>query len=172
MKSSTKPPIIAFPCAIVVDSREQLPYAFADLHADARDGYRPLAVTLRNGCLPEGDYSLEGFENQIAVERKSLADLYGTLGQGRGRFQRELERLDALSFAAVVVEADWREVLMDPPDRSRLNPKTVYRSVIAWQQRRPRVHWWFCVNRRMAEITTFRILERFYRDQQSKNCKK
>ena len=42
-------------------------------------------------------------------------------------------------------------------------PKTVYRSVIAWQQRYD-VHWLFAPGRPFAEKTTYHILDRFYRD--------
>src|SRR5581483_2134770 len=101
--------------------------------------------------------------NQLAVERKSLADLFHTLGQGRDRFQRELGRLAKYDFAAIVIEADWSTIIMDPPKRSRLLPKTIFRSVIAWQLRYPRIHWWTCPNRQFAEVTTFRLLERFWK---------
>ena len=40
----------------------------------------------------------------------------------------------------------------------------VVRSAIAWQQRHPRVHWWFVPGRDFAEKLTFRILERYYLD--------
>jgi hypothetical protein len=70
-----------------------------------------------------------------------------------------------MTFAAVVVEADWEKILKHPPDFSRLNPKTIFRSVIAWQQRYPRVHWWMGPDRRFAEIVTLRILERFLKGQ-------
>ena len=150
------------PFVVVIDTREQRPFAFAGLRADAREGNRPLAVRTAVGTLGQGDYSVLGLEAQVAVERKSLADLYGTLGGGRKRFERELERLAGLAWAAVVVEADWPTVL-GGHDRSRLNPKTIHRSVIAWQQRYPTIHWWFCGDRRLAEITTFRILERWWK---------
>lgn len=65
--------------AIVVDTREQTPYEFATMVCDKADGGGPLYVpTLRAG-LPTGDYSLAGYEDMVAVERKSLADLFGTL---------------------------------------------------------------------------------------------
>ncbi|MDE2097140.1 MAG: ERCC4 domain-containing protein, partial [Patescibacteria group bacterium] len=123
------------------------------------------------GTLKSGDYSLLGFENRIAIERKSLSDLFSTLGQGRDRFHRELERLAATDyqFAAVVCEADWATVLASPPERSMLRPKTVFRSVIAWQIRYPLVHWWFCPGRAFAEKVTFRLLERFWKEQQTGN---
>jgi DNA excision repair protein ERCC-4 len=160
------PPPPTFPTVIVIDTREQSPYTFASIRSDARDGGKLLAITTRRGTLRSGDYSLLGYERRIAVERKSLADLYGTLGRGRARFERELARLAAMQFAAVVVEAEWSEVLGSPPPRSRLNPKTIYRSVLAWQQRYPSVHWWFLPGRAYGEVTTFRILDRFLRESQ------
>jgi ERCC4-type nuclease len=149
---------------VLIDSREQHPFTFAGLRADARQGRRPLVVPTQVTTLPSGDYSLAGLENAVAVERKSLADLYHTLAAGRGRFERELGRLTDMEFAAVVVEADWDAIINRPPDRSRLLPKSVFRSVVALQQRFPRVHWWACPGRRFAEVATFRILERFHRD--------
>jgi ERCC4-type nuclease len=159
---------LVFPVAVVIDTREGLPYSFGGMRTDACDGNRHLLVPVIAGTLQQGDYSLEGYTGQggIQLERKSAQDLFGTLGQGRKRFQRELERLqDVPSVAAVVVEAEWSEILWRPPERSQLRPKTVYRSVIAWQQRYPRVAWWMVPGRAMGERTTFRILERFWREE-------
>jgi len=147
----------------VIDTREQAPFAFAGLRTDARDGARPLTVPTVRAGLPSGDYSLSGHETRVAVERKSLEDLYGTLGHGRRRFERELQRLSAYELAEVVVEAGWDVVLMSPPERSRLRPKTVFRSVLAWKVRYPTVHWTFCPGRRFAEVWTFRLLERWWK---------
>lgn len=155
-----------FLATVAIDTREQCWFTFADMVADVADGGGSFRVPFRRVTLKSGDYSLVGYEDRIACERKSLADLFGTIGQGRDRFERELARLDELDVAAVVVEAGWEQVLLAPPSRSELPPKIVHRSVIAWQQRYPRVHWWFCDDRRLAEITTFRILERFWRERQ------
>jgi ERCC4-type nuclease len=154
------------PFVVVIDTREQLPLTFAGLTADAKDGRRPLVVQTQRGTLSQGDYSILGMERRVAVERKSAGDLFGTLGRHRRRFERELARLQALAFAAVVVEADWAEILTRPPERSRLPPKTVFRSVVAWQQRYRGVHWCFMPGRAAAEAATFRVLERFWRDRQ------
>lgn len=164
MTSRPNPEPLTTPFTILIDTREQLPWAFDGLTADYRDNYRPLAVRTRSTALPSGDYSLEDFAEHIAVERKSLADLFSTIGQGRDRFERELERLQRLEYAAVVVEADWQTVLTSPPPHTTLSPKIVFRSIVAWQQRYYRVHWWLIPSRRLAEVTTFRILERFWRD--------
>jgi ERCC4-type nuclease len=151
----------------LIDHREQLPFAFTGLRTDAKDGRRPLVVPTQRAALVTGDYSLEGSTDLVAIERKGLPDLYSTLGQGRDRFERELQRLAAMRFAAVVVEADWLKILRDPPENSRLNPKTIFRSVLAWQQRFVHVHWWFCGDRRFTEVVTFRILERFLKENRS-----
>jgi len=134
------------------------------LHADAKQGNKPLIIPWRWSTLETGDYSLDGHENEVAVERKSLTDLYGTLGGGRQRFEAEVERLAVMSHAAIVIEATWDRIMREPPPGSRLNPKTIYRTCIAWTQRFPRVHWFPVVDRRMAEITTFRILERWWNE--------
>jgi ERCC4-type nuclease len=151
---------------VLVDQREKSPFDFAGLRSDARDGRCELVVTTKAVHLVTGDYSIEGFENRVACERKNASDLFSSLGRGRARFQRELVRLDAMDFAAVVVEADWDEIINRPPERSRLRPKVIFRTVIAWQQRYPRVHWWACPDRRFAEVTTLRLLERYWRDHQ------
>lgn len=153
---------------IVCDTREQEPYTFAGLKADQVDGGHVMTVRTERRTLKSGDYSLSGFETRVAVERKSLADLFGTLGQGRDRFERELERLREYEFATVMVESTWPEILASPPTRSKLPPKTVLRSVIAWQQRYPNVHWFLAGNRRAAEGITLRILERFWKESQVK----
>ncbi len=157
-----------FPAVVLIDTREQLPFTFADIPADKEFGGGFWRIKTERGTVPSGDYSLAGQADRVAVERKSVADLFSTLSAGRDRFVRELERLAAYQFAAVVIEGDWTEITTAPPARSQLPPRIVYRSVLAWQQRYPRVHWWACPDRRFAEVTTFRILERYLKEQAAK----
>jgi DNA excision repair protein ERCC-4 len=86
--------------AIVVDTREQEPYAFESLR-----------VTSVRRALPAGDYSIAGLETIVAVERKTLDDFVSTVVWSRDRFRRELDRLRDYTAACVVVEADLRQVL-------------------------------------------------------------
>lgn len=149
---------------VVIDTRENLPYSFTGLSCDAADGGGPLTVPTVVGTLSSGDYSLLGYETRVACERKSLSDLYGTLGQGRDRFERELTRLAEMEFAAVVIEATWPEVCAEPPSHTKLPPKIVFRSILAWAVRYPRVIWLPAGPRRLAEVTTFRLLERWLKE--------
>jgi len=155
-----------FAVPVVCDTREGLPYTFEGMLCDAADGGGPLVVPTVRGTLASGDYSLEGYETRAAVERKSLTDLYSTLGQGRDRFERELARLAAYDFAAVVVEATLAEIATRPPPHTEMAPKAVYRSILAWMVRYGgKVQFIPAGPRRLAEVTTFRLLERFLKEE-------
>jgi DNA excision repair protein ERCC-4 len=160
------------PFTVVIDTREQNPYTFGGLRADAKHQRRPLAVRQVVRGIPTGDYSLDGYEQRVAVERKTMADLFRTAAGGRRRFERELGRLCALNIAFVMVEGTWEDMLLRPPEHSEMNPTAVACSVIAWQQRCPNVHWWTCNDRRQAEEFTFRILERFWREREGQGARR
>jgi len=151
------------PFTILVDSREQWPYRFDSLPASC--GFS--AVRVVRTFLPTGDYSVAGHEDRFAVERKSLEDLYATLGQGRSRFEAEVERLNRMEFAAILVEADlqevWRPADRRPNWKSRLVPRSVEGTIVAWSIRYPRVHWWTVGDRRAGEVRVFGACEKFWK---------
>lgn len=151
------------PFVIAIDTREQAPFTFDRLRADVREGGAALNVQTERRSFLSGDYSIKDHENEIAIERKSLSDLFGSIGKEHKRFKREIIRLSAMRYAAVVAEADWAEILAAPPKFTQLPPKIVYRTILAWQLEFPSVHWWLCPGRNFAEITTFRLLERFWK---------
>ncbi len=159
--------LVVCPFTIVVDSREQLPYTFTGMGGPA--GESLVVPTVVRG-LPSGDYSIDGMEDRVAIERKSLEDLYGSVTWGRERFEREIARLDALpGFAAVVVEASWPEIVAPhefrPGWTNQTEPRSVEGTIIAWSLRYSRVHWWPCGDRRGAECRTFSILRKFWEEE-------
>lgn len=79
---------------IVCDSREQNSLSF--------HGFRGVK-TVRSG-LKTGDYSIQGYEDQITFERKSVQDLVGTLIGGHERFLREMERMRAYKVRYILIE--------------------------------------------------------------------
>jgi len=87
------------PVRVIIDTREQLPYSFSD---------RVVAV---RGPLATGDYSVEGLEQTLAVERKSLDDFVSSVIRDRPRFRRELEKLRDYRAACVVVEASLGDIV-------------------------------------------------------------
>ena len=86
---------------IIIDTREQEPYSF-----DSRQ-----AAAVRR-ALPAGDYSVEGLEERVAVERKTLDDFVSTVIHSRARFRKELRKLAGYPAACVVVEAGVLDVLV------------------------------------------------------------
>ncbi len=102
----------------IVDSREQQPLALDPLQA----------VT---GTLTTGDYSIRGLEHVVAIERKSLSDLLGCIGQQRERFDREVQRLLAYPCRALVVESTWIEI--EAGDwRSKITASAAIGSLLGW----------------------------------------
>lgn len=161
--TTTKPSTVTAPFTILIDGREKAPYRFSGLHSGAASGSRPLVVTTEWCHLTTGDYTVRGLEDMVTVERKSLADLYSTLGQHRERFEEEFKRLAEFKRAVVVVEAGWYEMIHWPPERSKLNPKTVFRTALSWHVRYgvPVIP---AEDRRFAEIWTFRWLEKCWKE--------
>jgi ERCC4-type nuclease len=163
--------LVVCPFTVVRDSREQLPYEFTGMVGTAGE---PLVVPTVVKGLPSGDYSIDGMEDQVAIERKSLDDLYGSVTWGRERFEREIFRLNAMvsadrmRFAAVVIEASWPEIMAPLEYRpgwiNQTEPRSVEGTIVAWSIRFPRVHWWACGDRRGAECRTFSILRKFWEE--------
>ena len=102
---------------ILIDSREQQPFTFGG------------QIATQKAALQTGDYSILGLESEVSVERKSLQDLIGSLGKGRDRFDRELDRLSKFHTRALVCEGSWAE-LIDGQYRGQMNPKAAYGSVM------------------------------------------
>ncbi len=152
------------PFTIAIDNREQLPYLFQTIKCDASKTNRPMLIPTRFQTLQTGDYSIVGMEHLYTIERKSKPDLYGTLSGGRERFERELDRMAQLHHADIVIEASLIELITRPPEHSKVPPKAINRSIIAWSQRFPTVHWWMAENRVAGEQMAFRLLDRFYQD--------
>ena len=128
---------------MVIDTREQRGFKFIWIES------------VRKG-LKTGDYSLVGFEDRVAVERKSKSDGYGVVGSGRARFERELVRLAVLDRAAIVIECSLHEFCV-PPARTRIDQRMAVNSFISWScTYRIPVFW--CGSREYAEQVTLRFL--------------
>ncbi len=150
------------PFVVIVDSREQAPFNFTGLEGEGRDAGRPVVVETRVEALESGDYSIAGHESKLSIERKSVNDFFGSIGGGRERFEREMERLAQLEFAAVVIEGDWRELLIDRPNNVQIPGKVASRTIASWSLRY-HVHFFPMMGRRHAELFTFQLLSMYWR---------
>jgi ERCC4-type nuclease len=139
------------PITIIQDTREQRPLDFSPFPN----------VTVEVAKLWPGDYSVKGYEKSIAFERKSVADLIGTLKNGyagrhalrRLRFDYELEEFERhFDRAFIIVEPDEMATIHEAANMKHLMPqmptyqpsaaeqidRALYRSIIE-----PRMIWAF-----------------------------
>jgi len=131
---------------IVVDSGEKYAYRF---------GRHQVEVVRRR--LPAGDYGIELDGRIVAgVERKSLADLAGSLTSGRLGYA--LAELAAMPRAAVVVEDRYSRVFA----LEHVRPSAVADRLAEAQVRWPGVPIVFCETRQLAEDWTYRFLAAAY----------
>jgi len=165
MATKLTPDFAACDFTVIVDTSEQTPFTFRDIERLKRYGGGTLIIPTKKKSLYTGDYSIEGAETEITIERKEMGDFFHCCGGDRERFAGpggQLDRLNQMKFGCVVVEAEW-SMVMRGDRNSKMSPDSIHGSVIAWQQDEyPNVKWWFCT-RRLAEVTTFRILDRWWR---------
>lgn len=83
---------------ILVDTREKRPLQFPEWLGGIE------IKTL------SADYSLEGFEDILLIERKSLSDLISCIGKDRERFIRCLERLSNFKHKYLLIEASALDI--------------------------------------------------------------
>ncbi len=139
------------PVIIITDTRERHPYTFA--------GY---PVEVCRAALRTGDYSIPAGEGLVTVERKELGDLMNCLGHERARFVRELERMAAFTFAAVIVEAEQADIT-EGRYRAKIPPHVAMASIAAlWG--RFKIPFAFAGSRAEAERLTYELMRRFTLD--------
>lgn len=174
--------MVIAPFTVIIDSREQHPYSFNGFETGPKDKRKVFIVPVDTDGLKTGDYSIKGLESRVAIERKSKADLYGTIGSAvidyaeskawdNGRFVKELLRLNEMDYGAVVIEASWASCLLNPPEHSDFKPRSLMAAIMRMQKLAPRVHWWAFDTRGLAEKMTFRMLEQFWNDVQQGKVK-
>ena len=140
---------------IIIDSREQAPYLFQQYQAK-----------ISIGTLQTGDYSIPGFTDSVAIERKELGDLIGCLTHDRERFTRELERLRGYQAAAIVVEAPFAAIA-GGNYRSRMQPESAVQSVISIIEKY-RLPMFFAESRQAGEYFAYHFLRHFTRHAQER----
>ena len=110
---------------IQIDTREQQPLPISD--------FGTARVTMATG-----DYGIAGFSDlenpAFCVERKALPDLIGSLSTHRDRFLKEVQRMRAYRFRALLIEADEGQVARGEY-RSRMSPESVLQTLSALQTR-------------------------------------
>lgn len=136
---------------IICDNREQNGYTFSAFPE----------VVATPGTLTTGDYTLAGFADRLAIERKELSDLISCLTHDRDRFTRELERLRGFEAAAVVVEAKYSDIEKGRY-RSRMTPAAATQSIISIMVNY-RLPFFFAGTRSAGEQFTLDFIRHYHR---------
>jgi len=138
---------------IIVDTREKSPHKFKKIQGSC-NGYKIKKLDV-------GDYSLEGFEDYIIIERKNgIDELVGCFGKERDRFMRELENLADVPFRYIVVEEDLSRIF-GKRRFSRMAPKCFLSNVFSIIVKRG-IPVFFCKNRNEAHCFIYWLLYKAY----------
>jgi ERCC4-type nuclease len=109
---------------VVYDDREKHPWQFLSKR-----------WPMKKKRLKVGDYSVSGYEDKIAIEKKSgFNELFSNLtGKERARFERFLLRLSAYPLKCIVVEQPFTNsiltrisAILQKRTPTRLTPRTIH----------------------------------------------
>ena len=152
------------PFKIIKDTREKQGYTFAA----SRTKYH-VCKGMVNRKLDTGDYSIEGLEDKVCIERKaSVVELANNVGISRKRFEAEIERMKEFPHKFLVLEFSLTD-LMDFPEGSdvpnseikklRVTNKYMLRFLMEMQINH-NVNVIFCDSKKNAKWTVLSILKR------------
>jgi len=141
---------------IIVDTREQIPWEF---------GHH----TTSKKKLHTGDYSIEGMENILAIERKmSVSEIATNITENR--FKDVLERLGKIPHSYLIMEFDIEDIYTFPvgsdiPKRlwDKLRVKGFYiMKVLLEASLNYNIQLLFCGDSENAERTAVSLMKRVY----------
>jgi ERCC4-type nuclease len=93
---------------VVINTREQEPFPLYANHPNWIDG------ETRN-ALETGDYTIQGMEHLLALERKRLADIFACTVTDRAGFIAECERLSHFRWKAILIESTFEDLKASVP---------------------------------------------------------
>lgn len=103
---------------IIIDTRERKPLIFDNIEIVWKK-------------LDVGDYSIEGYENEIIFERKSIPDLYNSLVHERERFLRCVDRMKDIRLKYLIVEGNLSSIYRGIGTQSKANPNSIIGSMLS-----------------------------------------
>jgi len=142
---------------LTIDSREQLPLEFRSNSFDE---------IITDG-LPFGDYwaELHGVAIPIAFERKSLADLFGTMTHGYERFKHEMKRAKENNFKLVLLIEESMRTVAKGYEYSKYDGNSMLKKLAMLYVRHDLEYHYFNDRREMARFIeeTFNAVKRNYK---------
>ena len=147
---------------VIIDSREQQPWSFTSSSVEK-------TIVKK---LDTGDYSIEGLEDLLCIERKqSVAELATNITSDR--FERELERMSMFKYKFLLLEFDYYKI-DQYPEGSDI-PKRLWDKIcisgsfimkrLSDIQIKYDIHVIMCGNTQYAEYIAYNIMKRVYESQ-------
>lgn len=102
---------------VLVDTREKSPFDFSK--------FSNWIAEEKRQKLDAGDYTVEGMENLLVLERKTLSDLITTLIQQRPRFLKLCEKMSQYRWRALFVQASYEDVKSPYGEYTQAHPNAV-----------------------------------------------
>ena len=144
------------PFTIIVDTREQQPWEFG-LHTTSRKK------------LDTGDYSIEGLEQLLTIERKkSVSEIANNITESR--FKDVLQRMSIIPYKFMLFEFDLEDVYNFPVgsdipkklwDKIKISPKYLLKYLTELQLNYG-IHILYCGDASNAEKMAVSIMKRVY----------
>lgn len=128
---------------ILVDSREQRPLVFK--------------CETERKCLKFGDYGANfsaEYQYPVVFERKSVADLYGSLTFGYDRLRKCFERSEKSGFKLVIVIEGTKEKVLEGYKHSSREPKSIIKQLETIERKYAVEHKFFKTRHEMATLIT------------------
>lgn len=140
---------------VIQDKREQYPLVFPAAKVEIR-------------TLLVGGYSLKNFEDQIAIEQKTLPALVTSLSIDSSRFAYEVQKLKTYECGALIIEAPL-SMLNSCNWRYKIPSRSVVRSLLQLSIGGLHVVW--AENRQMAATIIEGLLVSFLRSKADEDGK-
>jgi len=137
---------------IITDTRENCGYLFKGKEAEAKIVMKKLVT---------GDYSLEGYEREIVIERKRINELFGNFAGDRERFMREIERMEKIPYKFLLIEGSFKDLVGMKKLPGKVSIKLVVATLISLMIKN-NIKVVFAGSPKLAEQLAYRILLKFF----------
>lgn len=92
---------------LIIDTREQRPLFTSS--------NKPKDLPILSQKLNYGDYSIRGFTDKFAIERKQISDFYSYIGKEREKTVQKMNEFDAIiksgGWVGLIIECSEEEIL-------------------------------------------------------------
>lgn len=152
------------PYTVIKDTREQDGYTFEPFN-----GRYTSCKGMVVRKLDTGDYSLEGLEDKLCIERKGrISELAVNLGKDKARFMREIERMKDFPYKFLILEFSLEDLMKFPVDSDipeakwksmKITNKYILKMLVEFQLY-DGIHVIFCGSKKNAKFVINSILKR------------